>query len=379
MTARQHSAASELYDRTGNGYLDNVDQEMRSLNGNGKGHLISNEAVCKRMVMQRWLLLLGMGTFAAVVLALAKMGKPLALASFFPITSHKAKVSLERNEFVNTQPPNQYRCLQEDGLEEQIKKASQIIVAMPAKAAGSTMKSFTEQCMRTMFPDNFLNSERDVIKTLLLGDPVTPPKIISSHMYTDSPLINLIQQLPRSVLLIYIHREETERLKSAINEVYSLAKRRFCNSGIKHEGENTTCHVGEKSLIATIKAKAREIGYGDSQLLSCNTHFSIRENAPNMLFAHYKQAGRLQRLLAKYHCPDLLEKEVRANVADDKKVTARVQIGRHKEVDLKDWVDAKADTLQFALQLREPSSCQSLTRKMEDRLFECDVGFVRPF
>ena len=104
---------------------------MRSLNGAGEGHL--NRLSQKKMVTHRWLLL-GMGTFAAVVLALASMGKPLlvALAFPFPSTSHKAKVSLERNEFVNTQPPNQYRCLQEDGLEEQIKKASQIIVAMPS-------------------------------------------------------------------------------------------------------------------------------------------------------------------------------------------------------------------------------------------------------
>ena len=92
---------------------------------------------------------------------------------------------------------------------------------MPAKAAGSTMKAFTRQCMQRTFPDNFLNRQDEVIKTLMLGDQIALPRVILSHVYTDKPLIKLIQQLPRSALLIYNHREETDRLKSAINHVFS--------------------------------------------------------------------------------------------------------------------------------------------------------------
>ena len=72
---------------------------------------------------------------------------------------------------------------------------------MPAKAAGTTMKAFTSQCMQRSFPDNILNDKDKVINTLLhvLGDSIALPRVISSHMYTDKPLIKLIQQLPRSV------------------------------------------------------------------------------------------------------------------------------------------------------------------------------------
>ena len=69
--------------------------------------------------------------------------------------------------------------------------------------------------------------------------------------------------------------------------------------------------------------------------------------------------------------------EVRANVATEKKVTARVRIDGDSEIDLKDWVDLKADMLQFALGLREDTSSQSSTRKMEDDMFNCESGFVR--
>ena len=83
-TARQLSAVSEQYDRMGKGYLDNVEQKMRSLDTAGEGHL-SNEAVYnlirdsqKKMVTQRWLLL-GLAGFAAV-LAMANMGTALVAA-----------------------------------------------------------------------------------------------------------------------------------------------------------------------------------------------------------------------------------------------------------------------------------------------------------
>lgn len=83
-TARQLSAVSELYDRTGKGYLDTVEQKMRAMDTAGEGHL-SNEAVYnlirdsqKKMVTQRWLLI-GLAGFA-IVLALANMGTALVAA-----------------------------------------------------------------------------------------------------------------------------------------------------------------------------------------------------------------------------------------------------------------------------------------------------------
>ena len=69
--------------------------------------------------------------------------------------------------------------------------------------------------------------------------------------------------------------------------------------------------------------------------------------------------------------------EVRTNVATLRAAIARVHVGSNKTVDLKDWVDAKADMLQFALGLREDTSSQSLTRKMEDSMFNCESVFVR--
>ena len=156
-------------------------------------------------------------------------------------------------------------------------------------------------------------------------------------MYTDKPLIKLVQRLPRSALLIYNHREETDRLKSAINRVYSRALPQFCNLSITRVGENTTSHVSEKSLIETIKAGAWEIGLGDSRLLTRNTYEAITDNAPNMINFCTLQAGR---------CASAAVVKIsfssHAN-GYQKKVTATVHVGRKKTVDLRDWVDGKAD------------------------------------
>ena len=47
-----------------------------------------------------------------------------------------------------------------------------------------------------------------------------------------------------------------------------------------------------------------------------------------------------------------------------------------EDVDLKEWVDAKANMLQFAIRMREGKSCQSKTREMEELMFTCETEFV---
>lgn len=271
-------------------------------------------------------------------------------------------------------------CLQsENEIDNMIKEASQVVITMPAKAAGSTMKQFTNQCMGRTLPDNFLNNATRVKEVLLTGNPMEMPKIIVSHLMSDNPLRKLIEVLPKSSLLIYIHREESDRLLSAINHVYRYPhiRKEFCNIAL--DAANQTCIVGESLLIKSIEMKIGEIGMGGAQLLTCDTYDAIEENMPNMVFVHYKQADRLQRVLAKYHCPDQLEeKAIKTNAAQDHVIKTNVRIAARpvEDVDLKEWVDAKANMLQFAIRMREGKSCQSKTREMEELMFTCETEFV---
>ena len=53
-------------------------------------------------------------------------------------------------------------------------------------------------------------------------------------------------------------------------------------------------------------------------VLTCDAYNSIRENRPNLVVANYKQASKLQELLAKHHCPKFKE-QITKNVGDEKK------------------------------------------------------------
>ncbi len=99
------------------------------------------------------------------------------------------------------------------------------------------------------------------------------------------------------------------------------------------------------------------------------------------MFVHYKQAERLQHMLAKYHCPEMLEKKaIKSNVTGEKLTETKVRIATKpvEDVDLRDWVETKADLLQYALEMRDKErQCQTKTRKMEETMFTCKTEFVR--
>ena len=202
---------------------------------------------------------------------------------------------------------------------------------------------------------------------------------MSSHVFTANSMVNLIEQLPRSTLLIYMHREESSRLKSAIKQVYSLVRLRPKICDVSFIEEKNVCITKEDTLISVIEEQTAEIEHGEPQMLNCDTHDAIENNAPNMMFMHYKQLDKLQRLLAKYNCPHMLEEgALHINVGNEKDRTALVQVGDGKKtVHLEEWIEAKGDMLSFALNLRPPNTCQRKTREIEDDLFECETEFVR--
>jgi hypothetical protein len=273
----------------------------------------------------------------------------------------------------------------EEKLDAILSKSKQVFVIMPAKAAGTSMKEFTAKCMKRKERDNFVNGW----KKELLTKSLRLPSLITSHAYSENPMVDLATHASRQTLIIYIHREETSRLISAIKHVATsmVCKERTKNlkflgvdlSNFHFQNNQTHCSFDEGLIPKLVEKGAyNEIGMGGSRSLSCNTFDAIEQNAPNMVLVHYKQANKLQKLLAKHHCPDLLLdnkewKPIEANVDVKKTKEVYLQIGGGDNIKLDEWLKEKRNYIEYALSTRagKIKSCQSKVRRMEDDLFAC--------
>lgn len=259
---------------------------------------------------------------------------------------------------------------------------------MPAKAAGTSLKDFSKACNGPSYSelrDNFISDLRFDLADIL-SNFYRMPLVIASHLYHVDNLVYLLENAARNALIIYVHRDETKRLSSAINQVVTDWCRRgngYADSVIKppkgffYKEQKNKCYVEESKLInVAIKKKESEIGLGATELLPCEAFEAIKANAPNMMFLDYKYGNDLQNLLAEKYCPSLADKPVESNVASAKEYEAFVQVKNSEIVPLNDWLKAKQSTLEWALGLHHKATCRAKTRIMEDKLFSCETGFL---
>lgn len=259
-------------------------------------------------------------------------------------------------------------------LEALLHNVDQVYVSMPAKAAGSSMKTFATTCMNVDIPPriNLFNKKPGTnegirpIEEYLTAESLNPPSLIASHLYKDTEFTHLVKHSTRRSLIIYLHRDETSRILSGITQV---AEVRLCS-----ETQRNACVIPEIELVAAIKKKTAEIGFGSTEILTCDSYDALDDNAPNFVFVHYKQASRLQKLLAKRFCPVELDQPTAVKNMFSEKAEIRVMLQNNNDdrtVSLKEWLEAKKGLLEFSLELRESASCQAKTRAMEEKLFHC--------
>jgi hypothetical protein len=140
-------------------------------------------------------------------------------------------------------------------------------------------------------------------------------------------------------------------------------------------------------VVDLIARRHREVGGGAPEILTCQSYNALQENAPQLVFLHYKQVDKLQTLLAKHHCPELLDElPFKVNAAEDKKKkvflhnrkdtvsnAVRIEELLHEKgaMSIEEWLQAKGPTLEWALNLRNEVSCQAKTTRMENELFGC--------
>ena len=124
------------------------------------------------------------------------------------------------------------------------------------------------------------------------------------------------------------------------------------------------------------KRNDNEVSLSNTKLLTCETYNCIKDNGANFVFLNYKQASKLQKLLAKHHCPQVTQ-EIRSNVGSNKiPLSVALEDPNRSEntalVSMKDWLAAKSPLLELTLGLKEGASCQATTRAIEkDVLYSC--------
>ena len=106
-----------------------------------------------------------------------------------------------------------------------LSKLGQVFIVMPAKAAGTSFKDFARQCMSSASAtsysqlDNVLNSGEQMMQAF--KSQMKLPSLIASHVYNSETICSMAKHATRETLFIYIYREETERMASAIKDMFS--------------------------------------------------------------------------------------------------------------------------------------------------------------
>jgi len=268
------------------------------------------------------------------------------------------------------------------GMDSLVARAHQIFITMPTKGGGSSMNTFTRRCNKETKIQKFGFIESVDLKELLVGS-LQVKSVISLHVSSDTGLIRLAMYPSQKTLMIHIHCEEGERVISGVKMIsHHMCKMTYNKEDLKFRGYKKTviaknathCILHAGYMIDYIARGHREVGGGAPKVLTCKLYDALQENAPQLVFLNYKQIDKLQTLLAKHHCPELLDElPIKINVADDKEQKIFLYDGNHEKgaVRIEEWLDAKGPVLEWALNLRSEASCQAKTIHMEDELFGC--------
>ena len=180
-------------------------------------------------------------------------------------------------------------------LDRLVSSHEQIFIVGPSMSASTSMKRFTTKCLNTLSA-NFMNDE-DALRESLFAS-IEPQPVLTSAVNDDKTFIKLAKHSTRGSLIIYMHREETDRVLASIRHAFAT---RICKEG----GDD--CVLDEDLVVQFIEQRSEEIGMGSTDILTCDTYDALEENDPDIVFVNYQHANELQRIIAKHWCPKLLK------------------------------------------------------------------------
>ena len=299
------------------------------------------------------------------------------------IDSHRTSLMSSTNrhtvtsEIKATSAPSPGCLTFNNSLEELITSSKTIYITMNSKAGGTSMKKFVKECtgvdttVYTPAIANFMTKQLHV------------PKIIAGHSVNHEAIIRILKNMSRKSILIYLHREETDRYLSAVKYVVGA---RVCGGYppydpkfVKQAKETTNgkCIVDELFMIQNIiEKKAGEIPDG-TKTLGCELYETLHETGSKMIFMNYQNSNRLQKALATHHCPSMVESPVTVNKG--RRDNVLIRMNDNSTVTLTEWIDAKGEALEWGYDSRRDQTCRRVTSKMEDSMYACpDQLYMNP-
>lgn len=299
------------------------------------------------------------------------------------IFSSAASIEEEGKDRIISHRSISWECLSTAHVRDALNTTENVIVVMPAKAAGTSLKKFARDCNpnTTENLQHVLEDKDRYYK--LLTKSWDMPGVYVSHYWKPEMLSRLLRSTSRHTLVVYIHREETSRFASAAHHVLS----QWCLHGppmpqwgkffdsVTGNNDAKKCIVHESQLVKGLKKRPQEMTMGTIELLTCETYTAIAEYAPNMIFMNYKQASTLQNLLGEKYCPRLVDHTNRIGKGSEK-VFVQLSDGSDRSVTLTEWLEKKSAYMEWALGLNDHASCLVNTRRMEDSLGSCDGEFL---
>ena len=282
-------------------------------------------------------------------------------------------------------PPHKMCVNKQTDLPKLLNSTENVIVLMPAKVAGTTFTVFTGLCMGVKRQDldnkawkNFLRNSYQL------------RSVVAHHALSPTYLQDTVRHASRRSLIVWIHREESSRLISAIRQVVKVickeAGRRSYNFELLHQSP-TKCVISEQDLIRNvIEEKIYEIGKGAERVLQCDSYRTMTETRPRIIFTDYMQSDDIMMEIAKRHCPHIVKKlPVHSNVASNFETELLVKLSKKYEstkdvkhtVPLDDWLTEKGSQLEMMLKLKTNMTCQGTTRRMEESIRSCEDHVIR--
>ena len=294
---------------------------------------------------------------------------------------------------VKAEKTENLKCLSfEHEMDQLVNNTKQVFIAMPAKAAGSTLGAFVmSHCMKDFkyvkgWEGHDFTKESIVEKMFTLNYEL--PQIMASHLVggRENTLEAMAKSATDDTLIVYVHRDELDRRLSAIKQVaFHTCFRRNPEleqyaEGVKVD-KNGDCVIEEETLIQMIKDERQEIGNGVYRALTCNFFDVVEERRPNVVILNYKQADALQRALAKRYCPDVLENSkfpFRINVAEEKKeIMIRLKSDSSRLEPITDWVEVKRNMIEWTFEMKKDAGCLDKLGETERKLLSCQDELVQ--
>ena len=271
-------------------------------------------------------------------------------------------------------------------LEQRTNSAGMTFVLPPYKAGGSSLYMFQQRCnfkpSKRMKMDKVLR-DREMLKDFFeLNEEV--PKFLMTHVASTDVLTDLIYHASPDSLIIFLYRNERDRLVSAVKHI--LEHRACASWGIfqEHyealvaEKDVTKCLVREEALVELIRSnRPYEIGGSVRNILSCELFDLIRENDPNILFMEYSKQDELQRILAKGNCPELIPQIPMHTNTSGGPLDVFIVRADGKQVPIKEWLKGKAHLLELLTTPQsEQAGCGLERKQIEEAISFCPESTV---